>query len=286
MLFLEPKALEPKPCTITQIRLTSEHKGHLMNVENKVALVTGGASGLGRAAAVELANAGMRVALFDLSEEGLQDAVAEIGSERAMALAVDVTSADGVENAVAGVASAQGRIDVCVNCAGIATAKRLLNREGECMPLEDFSKTVTINLFGSFNVARVAAEYMAKNEADDDGGRGLIVNTASVAAFDGQVGQTAYSASKGGIVGMTLPMARDLAPVGIRVNAIAPGVMGTPMLLNMPEKVQEGLVANVQFPKRLGYPSEFGQLILHMAQNHYINGETVRLDGALRMPPK
>jgi NAD(P)-dependent dehydrogenase (short-subunit alcohol dehydrogenase family) len=176
---------------------------------------------------------------------------------------------------------------LCVNCAGIAPAKRTLDREGEAMPLANFKSVIDINLIGTFNVARVAASAMAKNEPLGEAGeRGLIVNTASVAGYEGQIGQAAYAASKGGIIALCLPMARDLAPLGIRVNTIAPGVMGTPMLLAMPEKVQEALVHNVQFPKRLGLPNEFGKLVLHMANNPYLNGETVRLDGALRMPPK
>jgi len=155
------------------------------------------------------------------------------------------------------------------------------------LPLADFSKTLSINLIGTFNVARLAAEQMAKNDVlNDDGERGLIVNTASVAAFEGQMGQVAYSASKGGIVAMTLPMARDMAKIGIRVNAIAPGIMGTPMLKGLPQNVQDGLVADIQFPKRMGKPSEFGGLVCHMAENAYLNGEVVRLDGAIRMPPR
>jgi NAD(P)-dependent dehydrogenase (short-subunit alcohol dehydrogenase family) len=180
-----------------------------------------------------------------------------------------------------------GAIHICVNCAGIATGGKVLDRESQALPFAEFSKTISINLLGTFNVARLAAEQMAKNDVlNENGERGLIVNTASVAAYDGQMGQSAYAASKGGIVSMTLPMARDLAKTGIRVNAIAPGIMGTPMLMGLPQNVQDTLVKDIQFPKRLGQPSEFGDLICHMAENAYLNGEVVRLDGAIRMPPR
>lgn len=259
-----------------------------MDLQNKVAVVTGGASGLGRATAAALVKAGVKVAIFDLNEEGGAEAVQELGVDNAFYQTVDVTSDESVELAVAKVVETYGALHICLNCAGIAPAKKILDREGAAMPLKAFSTAININLVGSFNVARVAAEYMAKNEPLNDAGeRGVIINTASVAAFDGQLGQCAYAASKGGIVGLTLPMARDLAPLGIRVVTIAPGIMGTPMLLGMPENVQESLVANIQFPKRMGLPEEeYGGLVKHIAENSYINGETIRLDAAIRMPPR
>lgn len=258
-----------------------------MNITNKVAVVTGGCSGLGNATMLELLAAGSKVAVFDLNAEQGAALVAEHGEDKLMFVQVDVTNSTSVEDAMQAVLANWGAIHICVNCAGVAPAKRLLNREGEAMPLDAFANVININLVGSFNVCRVAAAAMAKNEPEGEAKeRGLIVNTASVAGYEGQVGQTAYAASKGGIIGLTLPMARDLAPIGIRVNTIAPGIMGTPMLLAMPENVQESLIANVQFPKRLGLPSEFGKLVVHMGENAYLNGETVRMDGALRMQPK
>lgn len=254
---------------------------------NSIAIVTGACSGLGHATAVVLRDAGYHLAIFDLNEEMGQQRVKEFGADFCRFYKVDVTNDESIERAISKVAESPLDIRLCVNCAGIAPAKRTLDREGEAMPLANFKSVIDINLIGTFNVARVAASAMAKNEPLGEANeRGLIVNTASVAGYEGQIGQTAYAASKGGIIALCLPMARDLAPLGIRVNTIAPGVMGTPMLLAMPEKVQQALVHNVQFPKRLGLPNEFGKLVLHMATNPYLNGETVRLDGALRMPPK
>ena len=201
-------------------------------------------------------------------------------------LGTDVTSDSSVEAAFESVIAKFGRVDICINCAGIAPAKKVLDRNKKAQALSAFSIAININLIGSFNVARIAAEKMALNEPNDDNERGVIINTASVAAYDGQMGQTAYAASKGGIVALMLPMARDLASSGIRVNTIAPGIMGTPMLLAMPEQVQESLVSNIQFPKRMGAPNEFARLSLHIIENGYINGETIRLDGAIRMPSK
>lgn len=256
-----------------------------MELKNKTALVTGGASGLGQATAKVLLQAGLNVAIFDLNQDSsLKEA---FGAERLAYYTVDVTSAESVEAAMAEVKSRFGALHLCVNCAGIAPAKKALDREGNAMPLADFSKVININLIGTFNVARCAAALMAANPPEGETAeRGLIVNTASVAAYEGQIGQCGYAASKGGIVSLTLPLARDLAPQGIRVNAIAPGIMGTPMLLAMPDNVQQSLIANIQFPKRLGLPEEYGRLVVHMAENSYINGEVVRLDGAIRMPPR
>ena len=256
-----------------------------MDLSNKVAIVTGGASGLGRATTDVLAAGGAKIAIFDLNAELGAEAVKALGADNAGFWSVDVASAESVEAAVAAVVEKFGRIDVLVNCAGVGPAKKIIDRDNNPMPLEDFSKLIGINLTGSFNVARCCAAEMAKNDLVD-GERGVIIHTASVAAYEGQVGQCAYSASKGGIVGMTLPMARDLAKVGIRVNTIAPGIMGTPLLRGMPQKVQDSLAATVPNPSRLGEPNEFGRLAGHMVENGYMNGETVRLDGAIRMQPR
>lgn len=258
-----------------------------METTNKIAVVTGGASGLGRATVDELIKNGIKVAILDVNEEAGADAVNTLGADNALFVQTDVTSDSSVEAAFQQIMTKFSRVDICINCAGIAPAKKVLDREGQAQPLGAFSKTININLIGSFNVARIAAQMMAKNEPTDGSQeRGIIINTASVAAYEGQMGQAAYAASKSGIVGMTLPMARDLARSGIRVNTIAPGIMGTPLLLGMPDNVQESLVSNIQFPKRMGYPSEFGQLAIHMIENSYINGETIRLDAAIRMPAK
>ena len=258
-----------------------------MTLNNITAIVTGGCSGLGHACAIALREAGANVCLFDINQEVGQQRVEELGADHTLFVKVDVRNQDDIANAIELCKKKFSRIELCVNCAGIAPAKRTLDRDGNPAPLSDFQNTIDINLVGSFNVARLVASAMAKQTPlSDEGERGVIINTASVAGYEGQIGQTAYAASKGGIISLTLPMARDLAPLGIRVNTIAPGVMGTPMLLAMPEKVQQALSANVQFPKRLGLPEEFAKLVIHIAQNSYINGETIRLDGGLRMPPK
>lgn len=258
-----------------------------MELQDKIAVVTGGASGLGRAACDQLVAAGARVAIFDLNGELGQQAVAELGAAKVSYQAVDVSDEQSVAAAIAATVDTFGAIHLCVNCAGIGTSGKVLNRDRQPLPLADFSKTIAVNLTGTFNVARLAAAEMANNEPVGEAGeRGVIVNTASIAAYEGQVGQCAYAASKGGIVGMTLPMARDLAGLGIRVNTIAPGIMGTPLMCGMPQKVQDNLVADIQFPKRMGLPREFGDLVVHIANNAYFNGETLRLDGAIRMPPR
>ena len=256
-----------------------------MDLAGKVAVVTGGASGLGKATTEILASRGANVAIFDLNAEAGAEVVKALGDDNAGFWSVDVASAESVETAVAAVVEKFGRIDVLINCAGIGPAQKILNREDEPMPLEDFAMLIGINLTGSFNAARCCAAVMAKNELVN-GERGVIIHTASVAAYEGQVGQCAYSASKGGIVGMTLPMARDLAKLGIRVNTIAPGIMGTPLLRGMPDNVQQSLAASVPNPSRLGEPDEYGSLAAHIVENGYINGETIRIDGAIRMQPR
>lgn len=258
-----------------------------MDTQNKVAVVTGGCSGLGNATTKSLVNKGVKVAIFDLNEALGAEVVAELGADNVTFTKVDVSDAASVSAAMDKVIADFGALHICVNCAGIATAEKILNRDGEAMPLENFSKVININLVGSFNVARLAAEKMAKNDPlNDSQERGIIINTSSVAGYEGQMGQAGYAASKGGILALNLPLARDLAQWGIRVNAIAPGIMGTPMVVAMPEKVQDALVSNIQFPKRLGGPEEYGALAVHMVENSYINGETVRLDGAIRMQPR
>lgn len=258
-----------------------------MDVTSITAIVTGGCSGLGLATATALREAGARVALFDLNEEAGTTRVNDLGSDDTLFCKVDVRDETQVKQAIDEVVQKFGDVRLCINCAGIAPASRILNRDGKATPLDGFQSAIDINLVGSFNVARLVAQTMAAQQPlEQTGERGLIINTASIAGYEGQIGQCAYAASKGGIISMTLPMARDLSALGIRVNTIAPGVMGTPMLLGMPEHVQDALSANVPFPKRLGLPEEFAALAVHMATNSYMNGETVRLDGALRMAPK
>lgn len=258
-----------------------------MQLRGKVALVTGGGSGLGRATCEQLAAQGARVFIFDMNDAAARETVTALGAENAAYAVVNVSDEASVAAGFAVLQQKFGALHLCVNCAGIATAGKTLDRENNPLPLANFSTTINVNLVGSFNVARMAAAMMAKNDPEGEAAeRGVIVNTASVAAYEGQMGQCAYAASKGGIVAMTLPMARDLAKLGVRVNAIAPGIMGTPMLLAMPDNVQESLVANIQFPKRMGLPKEYGDLVVHLVSNSYINGETIRLDGAIRMQPR
>lgn len=253
-----------------------------MNIERSSALVTGGASGLGLATARRLAAAGAVVTIIDLPTSAGADIAAEIGGIFAPA---DVTSVEQVRAAVAE-AAAHGPLRVVVNCAGIAPPAKVLDRDGNPSALEDFERIIRINLVGTFNVTSQAAAVMSANEPDDDGDRGVIVSTASVAAFDGQIGQPAYSASKGGVHAMTLPIARELARFGIRVLTIAPGIMETPMLMGLPQAAQDSLGAQVPFPSRLGRPDEYAALVMHIVENGYLNGETIRLDGAIRMAPK
>ena len=254
-----------------------------MEIFGMAALVSGGASGLGRATAAALAAAGAKVALLDIDGARAVTAAKDFGG---IGFACDVTRPEATEAAVAAARGRHGPARIVINCAGIGRAGRIVERDGKPMPLEAFRQVVEVNLIGSFNLLRVAAADMIGLDPLADGERGVILLTASVAAYDGQIGQAAYSASKGGIVGLTLPAARELARYGIRVAAIAPGVFATPMLAGLPEAAQASLAAGVPFPQRLGHPEEYAALALHICQNTMINGEVIRLDGALRMPPR
>lgn len=244
--------------------------------------MTGGGSGLGAQTAIRLGQAGVKVALVDLNLDGAREVAAKCGG---VAIRCDVGDAKSGEEAVAEARAKHGPARILVNCAGIGLGKRIVGKEGP-MPLEDFTKVIQTNLIGTFNMMRLAAADMTKMDALETGERGVIVSTASVAAYEGQIGQPAYSASKGGIVALTMPAARELAQFGVRVMTIAPGIFLTPLLLKLPEEVQASLGASVPFPKRLGQPSEFAELVLHIIHNAYLNGEVIRLDGALRMAPK
>ena len=254
-----------------------------MQLKGQAALVTGGGSGLGAATARALAKSGAKVAVLDINGTAAEAAAKELGG---IGLACDVTNAAATEAAVAAARDRHGAARIVVNCAGIGRAARIVDRDGKPMPLEQFRQVVEVNLIGSFNLLRVAAAEMSGLEPLADGERGVILLTASVAAYDGQIGQAAYSASKGGIVGLTLPAARELARYGVRVAAIAPGVFATPMLAGLPEPAQTALAASVPFPQRLGRPEEYAALALHICRNPMLNGEVIRLDGALRMPPR
>ncbi|MEU3457495.1 SDR family NAD(P)-dependent oxidoreductase [Micromonospora sp. NPDC006766] len=252
-----------------------------MRIENTAAIVTGGASGLGAATAQTLAKRGTKVFAFDLpvSIEGAQD------GDGIEYVAVDVTDPEQVRSAVSQAAGSGLPLRTVVNCAGIGPSMRILGKKG-VHDLALYAKVVQVNLVGSFNVLALASERIAETEADEHGQRGVIINTASIAAYDGQVGQAAYSSSKGGIVGLTLPAARDLAQYGIRVCTIAPGIVDTPMLATVSEEFRAGLAAGVPFPKRLARPDEYAQLALSIIEHDYLNGETIRMDGALRMAPR
>ncbi len=254
-----------------------------MNIQGHAALVTGGGSGLGEATARELARLGAKVAVLDVNLENAQRVAQDIGG---MAIQCDVTSAQSMEAAVAQAAQAHGGARILMQIAGIGSAKRVVGKDGNAAPLEDFVKVINVNLIGTYNAARVFAAACSKLDPMQDGERGVMVFTASVAAFDGQVGQQAYSASKAGVAGMTLPMARDLAQHGIRVCTIAPGLFATPLLRTLPEPVQASLAASIPFPARLGKPEEFAELAAHIVSNGHLNGEVIRLDGALRMAPR
>jgi NAD(P)-dependent dehydrogenase (short-subunit alcohol dehydrogenase family) len=253
-----------------------------MQLKDQAAIVTGAASGLGAATARKLAAQGAKVAVCDLNAKLAESVAAEI---KGVAIVCDVADAASAEAAVVQAAKAHGPARVLINCAGIGVAKRVVGRDGP-MPLADFEKVIKINLIGSFNMLRLVTAEMTKLSPLDTGERGVVISTASVAAYDGQIGQSAYSASKGGIVGMTLPIARELAQFGIRVLTIAPGLFLTPLLAGLPQEAQDSLAAAIPFPHRLGQPEEFASLALHMIDNAYLNGEIVRLDGSLRMAPK
>ena len=256
-----------------------------MQLSNARAIVTGGVSGLGFAVARHLVAHGGKVALFDLNDDKGVTAVAELGESNARYFRTDVSDEAGVAANVDAATAFLDGLNVAINCAGILGAGRVLGKDG-AMPLSQFQTTVMVNLVGSFNVAKAAAAVMQHNEPGTDGERGVIVNTASVAAYEGQIGQAAYSASKGGVVAMTLPMARELARFGIRVMTVAPGIFWTPMVDGMPESVQQSLSASIPFPSRLGKPEEYADLVAYILGNTYLNGETIRLDGATRLAPK
>jgi len=256
-----------------------------VDLNDKVAVITGGASGLGRATAEMVVNQGGKVALFDLNEATVKETASALGANAAP-FVVNVADEDSVAAAVRSVIDTFGAIHVNVNCAGIGTASRTLTKDGP-MPLKTFNMVIQVNLVGTFNTLRLCAEQMQNNEpVNSDGERGVIVNTASVAAFDGQIGQAAYSASKAGVAGMTLPVARDLSRSGIRVCTIAPGIFETPMMAGAPDRVRQPLIEMVQFPKRLGNAPEYALLARQIIENPYLNGETIRLDAGIRMAPK
>ncbi|TNC82311.1 MAG: 3-hydroxyacyl-CoA dehydrogenase [Oleiphilus sp.] len=253
-----------------------------MNLNNVPAIVTGGASGLGEATARMLAEHGAKVTIFDVQADKANKVAREIGG---LAVSCDVTNAESAEQAFAQAREAHGNCGIAVNCAGIGVPAKILGKEGP-MAMDFFNKVIQVNLCGSFNILRLAAAEMQDREANADGERGVIISTASVAAYEGQIGQAAYSASKGGIVAMTLPAARELARYGIRVLAIAPGLFMTPMMEALPEAAQESLAATLPFPQRLGQPSEYARIVREMVENPILNGEVIRIDCALRMAPR
>ncbi|MEM6513737.1 MAG: SDR family NAD(P)-dependent oxidoreductase [Pseudomonadota bacterium] len=255
-----------------------------MDIANAKAVISGGASGLGLETARRVVNAGGHAVLLDVNDEQGQVAVAELG-ERAQFVATDVTNEDAVRAAMQAAKAFMGGVTLAVNCAGVATAGRTLGREGP-WPADNFARVVSINLVGSYIVTKESASIMTENEPNEFGERGVVISTASIAAFEGQIGQAAYSASKGGVVGMMLPLAREFAQFGIRVNTIAPGVFMTPMVAGMPEDVQVSLGAQVPFPPRLGRPEEYADTAAFIYGNPMVNGETIRVDGAIRMQPK
>ena len=253
-----------------------------MDIKGHAAIVTGGASGLGAATARMLAEAGAKVAIFDVNQKAAAEVAIDING---IAVDCDVTDAAATGAAFAKAAADHGTARLLINCAGVGPARRIVGRDGP-MPLDEFARVVSINLVGTFNAMRLAAAAMQSVSPLQDGERGIIICTASVAAYEGQIGQAAYAASKGGVVGLVLPAAREFAQFGIRVNAIAPGIFSTPMLHALPEAAQQSLAAAVPFPKLLGQPPQYAALVRHLIENRYLNGETIRLDGALRMAPR
>jgi 3-hydroxyacyl-CoA dehydrogenase / 3-hydroxy-2-methylbutyryl-CoA dehydrogenase len=256
-----------------------------MNIAGTGVVITGGASGIGRAVAQAMVEKGGRVAIFDLNEAAGQQVAGDLGPG-ALFEKVNVAEESSVVAAIAKTMNSFGALHICINCAGIGSAHKTFGKDGP-FPLAAWNKTIAVNLTGTFNVTRLCAEQIAKNQPQDsNGGRGVIVNIASVAAYDGQIGQAAYSASKAGVVGMTLPMARDLSSIGIRVNTIAPGLIETPLLGSLPPEVLDALARSVLYPKRLGKPGEIAQLVVAIVENDYINGECIRVDGGIRMQPR
>ena len=253
-----------------------------MNPKGHAAIVTGAASGLGAETAAQLAQAGAKVALLDINLDAAREVAARIGG---IAIRCDVTSSDDAVKALDEAKAKHGAARILVNCAGVGPAKRMVGRDGP-MPLAEFEKVIAVNLVGTFNMMRLVAANMQSLEPLTDGERGVIVSTASVAAYEGQIGQTAYAASKGGVAALTIPAARELSQFGIRVMAIAPGIFGTPMLRALPQAAQDSLGASVPFPKRLGEPREFAELVMTIVRSGYLNGEVIRIDGALRMAPR
>lgn len=256
-----------------------------MQISDKVALITGGASGLGEATVRRFAGLGAKVAIFDMNAERGALLVEALGESVAF-FSVNVADEESVQQAIAATLERFGAIHICCNFAGISIASKTVGKDG-AFPLAAFKKVIDVNLVGSFNVLRLAAEVMARQQpVTDDGGRGVIINTASIAAYEGQIGQAAYSASKGGIVGMTLPIARDLASVGIRVNTIVPGLIHTPLFDSLPENAVQALSVSVLYPQRLGRPEEIAHLAQYIVENDYTNGECIRMDGGIRMQPR
>jgi NAD(P)-dependent dehydrogenase (short-subunit alcohol dehydrogenase family) len=253
-----------------------------MDPKGQAAIVTGGASGLGAATARALAEAGAKVAVLDVNDKQAAEVAAKI---KGLAVSCDVADSASAETAITKAAAAHGPARILINCAGVGPAKRIVGRDGP-QPLADYERVIRVNLIGTFNMLRLVAAALQKTEPLPDGDRGVIVNTASVAAFEGQIGQAAYSSSKGGVAALTMPAAREFAQFGIRVLAIAPGIFGTPMLRALPQEAQDSLGASVPFPKRLGEPREYADLVLHCIRNGYLNGEVIRIDGALRMAPR
>lgn len=257
-----------------------------MDLKDKIAIVTGGASGLGKATVKQLVAAGAKAVIFDINEENAAKTVEEVGAENCLFARVDVTSEESVQAGIKQTLDSFGTVHICVNCAGSGDAARTVGKNGP-FPLDRFEWVVKLNLIGTFNVLRLCAAEMQNNEpVTEDGERGVIINTGSVAGLEGQIGQAAYSASKAGVIGMTLPIARDLGKQGIRINTICPGVFKTELFSMVPQDMQDRLAANAQFPPRLGNPTEFAKLVQQLCENGYINGETIRLDAAMRMPPK
>jgi len=257
-----------------------------MNLEGKVAIVTGGASGLGEATVEAYVAKGVRVAIFDMNQQRAAAVIDRLGSDSVQFFNVNVAEEASVKTAVAAVVDQFGALHVCNNFAGIGSASKTFGKNG-VFPMDEYMRVVMVNQVGTFNVSRFAAEAMSKNAViNDDGGRGVIINTASIAAYEGQIGQLAYSATKGAVVGMTLPMARDLQPLGIRVNTIVPGLIHTPLFDSLPEDIYGSLERSVLYPQRLGKASEIGHLAVFIAENDYLNGECIRLDGGIRMQPR